>query len=491
MLLWADGLSKSYDGVRVLSDVQFDLRPGEVHALVGENGAGKSTFLKIISGAVAADAGELRVAGVRPSAFTPAAMRAAGLAVVYQELSLVSGLTVAENIFLGREAGSWWLDRRTMLLAAQRVLDQLGVAVDPKAVVGKLSVAQQQLIEIARAVAADARILVLDEPTATLSAVEVESLFQVLAGMRSRGMGIVYVSHRLDEVFAIADRVTVFRDGSKVASAPVSVTTPDRLVSWMVGRSVSHVYPVREPVDGPVVLEIERMEARPRFLDVSLSLRAGEVVGLAGLVGAGRTSLGLAIAGALPWRGMMRVDGAAARFLSPRAAIAAGVVYVTEDRKGAGIVPRMSVEDNMTLTHVSTFRRRGLLSRRRARGWAAAIASQVDLRAARLDLPVRALSGGNQQKALIARFLVRCPRVLILDEPTRGVDVGAREEIYRIIDGLARAGTAILVISSDLPEVIGLADRVVVMKAGRSVGELSRAAASPEAVMALATGVAA
>ncbi len=486
-LLAASGLTKSYGGVRVLDAVDFDLARGEVHALVGENGAGKSTLIKLLGGAVRPDAGTVELDDAPLPAGDPLAVRDRGLSLVYQEFTLVPELSVADNIFLGRERARPFLRRSEMARDVQRVLDELGADMAAHAPVRSLSVAQQQMVEIARALVGEAKVLVFDEPSASLSGREVDRLLAVMRRLRERGLGLIYISHRFEEIFAIADRVTVLRDGRRVASAPAAGLDRKQLIRWMVGRDVSEEFPPREAAPGDVVLDVAHLSAPPRFHDVSFSVRAGEILGLAGLVGAGRSSAGLALAGALAARGDVRFGGEPVHFTSPAEAVSRGLAYLTEDRKGLGILPLMSAGANLTLSNLGEYRRGGLLNVRRERDGAARAARDFDVRAASLTQPAATLSGGNQQKLLLARFLLTRPRVVILDEPTRGVDVGARADIYQLMNRLTAEGLAIVMISSDLPELLGMSDRVVVMREGRVTGELSRAQATPEAVMALAT----
>ncbi len=486
MRLRADGLTKAYGSNIVLDDVHLEVAAGEVRALLGENGAGKSTLIKILSGAVAPDRGTVDLDGRPLPTGDPRATRRRGVSVVYQEFALVPHLTVAENVFLGMESGRPLLRATEMRQQTQRVLDDLGVAISAGAVVADLSVAHQQMVEIARALVTEARVLVLDEPSATLSNIEVATLFRVMRGLRERGLAFLYVSHRLDEIFAIADSVTVLRDGRHVLTAPVRTLTRESLIRHMVGRDVTEEFPARGARPGGVALRVRDLAADPRCSSVNLDVRAGEIVGLAGLVGAGRTSAALAMVGALPSTGSVIVGGVRRRFHSPSDAIAHGLAYVTEDRKGKGLFTALGLDENVTMTHLASFARAGWLSRRDARRAAADAVREFDIRAARLSQPVGTLSGGNQQKALVARFVMRPPAVLILDEPTRGVDVGARSEIYRAMNRLTQSGLGILMISSDLPEVIGMADRIVVMRAGRTIGEVDRGTATPEAVMAMA-----
>ena len=492
-LLAVRGVSKSFPGVRALDGVDFDLTGGEIHALVGENGAGKSTFIKVLAGAVVPDAGEVRIDGVPLALGDPRAVRRQGIEIVYQELTLVPELSAVENIFLGREKGGPFLARRVMRRTAEELLEKLGASVAADAPVRALSVAQQQLVEIARALAGDSKVLILDEPTAALPDTDAARLAAVLRRLREDGLGILYISHRLEEVFALADRVTVFRDGRRVASSPAAGLDRAQLIRSMVGREVSEEFPPRPPLpaDAPTVLEVRGLSCPPRFSDASLNVRRGEIVGVAGLVGAGRTSLALAVFGALPARGEVKLDGRPVSFRSPAEAVAAGLGYVTEDRKGRGLFPLLGAGANMTVTHLRAFARAGLLSASREEEAAAAAARDFDVRAASLRQSAATLSGGNQQKLLLARYLMRPRRLLILDEPTRGIDVGAKAEIYALMNRLTAQGLAILMISSELPEIVGMSDRVVVMHAGRTKGELARASARPEAILELATGGAA
>ncbi|HEX5069442.1 MAG TPA: sugar ABC transporter ATP-binding protein [Vicinamibacterales bacterium] len=486
-LLAATGLAKSYGGVRVLDAVDFTVERGEVHALLGENGAGKSTLVKILAGAVRPDSGRVELEGSPLPSGDPLGVRRRGLSIVYQEFTLVPELSVADNVFLGRERGGLFLRRSEMLRAVQPVLDDLGVGIAASAPVRTLSVAHQQIVEIARALLGDAKVLIFDEPSASLSGREVDRLLAILRRLRERGLGIVYISHRFEEIFALADRLTVLRDGRRVATEAVAGVDRRQLIRWMVGRDVSEEFPSRRIDPGATVLEVRGLSAAPRFQDVSFSVRAGEVVGVAGLVGAGRSSTALAILGALPSRGEVRLNGRAVRFASPSDAIAHGVAYVTEDRKGRGMLATMSAAANLTLASLGQYTRAGWLLAPRESAAAAAAARDCDVRAASLEQPASTLSGGNQQKVLLARFLLTRPKLLILDEPTRGVDVGARAEIYGLMNRLCADGLAVVMISSDLPELLGMADRVIVMREGRVTGALDRASATPEAVMALAT----
>ncbi len=485
------GVSKTFGGIRALDAVDFEVSEGEIHALLGENGAGKSTLIKVLGGAVVPDAGRISLDGKVLPPGDPRAARRRGIAVIHQELMLVPGMTAAENIFLGRERGGLVLDRAGMRRSAQELLDSLGGSgLDASTRVDTLSIAQRQLVEIARALAQgdEARILVLDEPSAVLTKPETERLFGVLKGLRARGMGIVYISHRLEEVFSICDRLTVLRDGRRVATAPVAGLDRAELIRWMVGRDLSEEFPSRTAEPGDAVLEARGLSSPGRFSDVSFTVRRGEILGLSGLVGAGRTSVALALFGAIPSTGEILLEGRPMHMRHPRQAIDAGLAYVTEDRKARGLFPLLDAGANLTMAHLESYARLGLISPAKERSAAESAARDLDLRAAGLGQRASTLSGGNQQKLLLGRFLLKPLKLLILDEPTRGIDVGAKAEIYRLMHRLTARGLAILMISSELPEILGMADRVVVMHEGRSAGELSRTEASPGRVMELATG---
>jgi ABC-type sugar transport system ATPase subunit len=477
-LLTATGISKSYGGVQVLRDVSIEVRAGEVHAIVGENGAGKSTLIKVITGAVRPDTGDVRLLSAALPAGDPRAARERGVSCVYQEFTLVPDLTVAENISLGRESGRF-LRYRQMERQSQRRLDELGARCRATDLVRNLSVAEQQLVEIARALETDARILVLDEPTAALSEREVERLFDVVRRLCAGGLGVLYVSHRFNEIFALAQRISVLRDGQHVATGDASALDRQQLIRWMVGRDVSEEFPSRQTPIGSTVLEV-----RGR---TSFAVRAGEVLGIGGLVGSGRTSLGLALAGARRRDCDIVVDGRQVRAGTPAAALAAGLAYLTEDRKARGLFGDMSATENLTIAQLGLFTRRGLLRVAAQRTAARETARAVAIHGVSLDQPAATLSGGTQQKVLFGRLTLKPPRVLILDEPTRGVDVGARAEIYGLINRLCADGVAIVMISSELPELLGMSDRIVVMRDGRIAGELARTEASAERVMAMAT----
>ncbi|MGV9212894.1 sugar ABC transporter ATP-binding protein [Micromonospora sp. RB23] len=487
-LLALRGIGKSFLGVRVLSDVDLDVAPGEVHAVVGENGAGKSTLMKIVSGGYAPDEGTIEFAG-QPRAFHgPRDAQRAGVGIIHQEFNLLPERTVAENVYLGHEPVRRGLvDRRAMLDRTRELLTSIGeTALAADARVGRLGVAQQQVVEIAKALALDARLLIMDEPTAALADQEVELLYGLVRRLQERGIGLLYVSHRLTEVFDLSSRITVLKDGRRVTTVDTERTTADELVRHMVGRELSSYYPDRAGPDdrGPVRLTV-RGGGNRKLRGVDLELRAGEVLGVGGLQGSGRSALARALFGVAPFTtGDVQLDGEPVRLRSPRAAMRAGIAYVTEDRKGEGILARQSVLDNALLASRVLAARSGRTARTaRVRELLAA----VEVRAAGDDQEIRFLSGGNQQKVVLARWLALSPRILIFDEPTRGIDVGAKSAIHDLVRRLASDGAAVLMISSELPELLGMSDRIVVLRDGRIAGELP-AGATEEDVVALAVG---
>ncbi|NMF87234.1 ATP-binding cassette domain-containing protein [Aromatoleum petrolei] len=491
------GISKTFPGVRALRDVSLTLYPGEVHSLMGENGAGKSTLMKILSGAYTADeGGEIRIDGTPVVIDGPLSAKALGVAVIYQELTLCASLTVAENIYLGRELRSAGrINRHAMEAGCAGILERLGASFGPRTLVSDLSIAERQLVEIARAIHADARILVMDEPTTPLSSRETDRLFELIRQLRADGLAIVYVSHRMAEIYELSDRVSVLRDGSYVGTLDRDALSAEALVQMMVGRDLSGFYKKdHKPYEpGAVVMAVRDMRDGKRVRGCSFDLHAGEVLGIAGLVGAGRTELARLIFGADERSsGELVVDGVPVRLKTPLDAIRAGVVYLTEDRKGRGLFLDMSVRDNINVCACSDDARTGgVLNLAKARERAKAAIRDLAIRVPNSRVNVGALSGGNQQKVLLSRLLEIKPRVLILDEPTRGVDIGAKSEIYRIINDLANRGVGVIVISSELPEVVGTADRVLVMREGEVVGELGGYSGAPitqEAIIELATG---
>ncbi|SAL55801.1 sugar ABC transporter ATP-binding protein [Caballeronia humi] len=496
-LLEMRGISKTFPGVRALDNVRLAVHPGEVHSLMGENGAGKSTLMKILSGAYQADpGGQILIDGKVVVIDGPLAAKDLGVAVIYQELSLAPNLSVAENIHAGRELrnGLGLVDRAAMERGCADVLKRLGAAFKPHTLVGDLSIAEQQLVEIARAVHAQARILVMDEPTTPLSSRETDRLFELIRTLRAEGLAIIYISHRMAEIYELSDRVSVLRDGGYVGTLERADLSAESLVKMMVGRDISGFYKKEHaPYDpGKVVLQVRDVADAGRVRGCSLDLHSGEVLGIAGLVGAGRTELARLIFGAEPrTRGEVTVDGKKLNLRTPRDAIDAGLVYLTEDRKGQGLFLDMSVRDNINVAVAGRDARAGVLDLKRGAARARDAISSLTIRVPSAKVNAGALSGGNQQKVLLSRLLETKPRVLILDEPTRGVDIGAKSEIYRIINELAKTGVGIIIISSELPEVIGTADRVLVMREGALAGELGGYTGKPitqEAIIELATG---
>jgi rhamnose transport system ATP-binding protein len=482
--------SKSFGAIRALEDVSIELFPGEAHALVGENGAGKSTLVKILGGVHLPDIGRLRIYGEEVVLQGPAAARDAGIAIIYQEPIMFPDLTVAENIFIGRQPqrAARRIDVEAMNSQVAEIFERLGVPLDPARIARGLSIAEQQIVEIAKALSLDAKVIVMDEPTAALSAAEVERLFGVVETLRVAGAAVLFISHRLEEVFSLCQRVTVFRDGRLVLSREVSGLTADDLVRAMVGRDLPERV-MQEQNIGDAVLRVERLTREGVFVDVSLEVRAGEIVALAGLVGAGRSEIARAIFGIDRYdAGGVTVNNRPLRGGSPTTAMAAGVGLVPEDRRQQGLVMEMSIARNITLASLTRLRRagfiRGVAERRFARDWAA----RLQVKYGRLSNPMTSLSGGNQQKVVLAKWLGRRPSLLIVDEPTRGIDIGTKAEVHRLLEELAAEGVAILVISSELPEVLRLADRILVMREGRLVAEFAHADASEETIVAAATG---
>ena len=484
--------AKSYGAVRALSDGNLTLRAGEVRGLVGENGAGKSTLVKVLGGVVRRDAGEMLAGGRSVDFHSPHDARDAGIAVIYQEPTLFPDLSIAENVVMGYHprGGLGRIDRRAMHRQVQGLLDRLGVQLASDRPVRGLSIADQQIVEIAKALSFDARVLIMDEPTAALSGPEVERLFAVVRALQEQGAAVLFISHRLDEIFEICDTVTVMRDGAVVHDAPIAEMTPDDMVRRMVGRELGALFPKQDAEIGGPVLKVHRLTREGVFFDVSFEVRAGEIVALAGLVGAGRSEVARAIFG-IDRADAGHVDMAGTRLPAgrPLAAMRAGIAFVPEDRRLQGLVMDLSIARNATLTRMRALSRLGLIragaENRLAREWA----ERLRLRFHRLEDPVGFLSGGNQQKVVLAKWLATEPKLIILDEPTRGIDVGTKAEVHRLMSELAGRGVAVLMISSELPEVLGMADRVLVMHEGRVTGELGRDEADEERVMRAATGV--
>jgi ribose transport system ATP-binding protein len=492
------GISKTFPGVRALDRVDLLVRQGEVHALAGENGAGKSTLMKILTGVTHADpGGSIMIEGQPVTIRDPVHARTLGISIIYQELSVVENLTVAENLFLAREpvGRSGLIDTRRMNSDARAILDILEMDIAPTAPVAKLSIGQKQMIEIAKALSYNSKIIVMDEPTASLSHHETVTLLRIIRGLRQRNVGVVYITHRLDEIFEVADRVTILRDGSTIDSLPIAEVTREILVRKMVDRELSQLYGLHEShATSTVVLAAEKLTLRDpaphgaKVRDISFALHEGEVLGFFGLIGAGRTEIMEMIFGVRPYLGDIRIAGDIVRIRSPVDAIAHGIGFVTEDRKSQGLVLGMSVRENFSLTHLEDYSPFQFVDRAGEAARCREYVATLGIKTPTVEQLAINLSGGNQQKVVIAKWVARRPRILIVDEPTRGIDIGAKAEVHALLARLAREGIGIVVISSDLPEVLAISDRVAVVKEGRISRILARKDASQERVMHAATG---
>jgi ribose transport system ATP-binding protein len=492
VLLQLDKINKEFPGVKALSDVSFSLRAGEIHAVCGENGAGKSTLMKIISGVYQPTSGTILHKAKPVQYASPLESEAAGIAIIHQELNLVPHLSIAENIYLAREPKKGWLvDRRKLHADAKACLTRLGVDLDPSTLVRGLSVAQCQMVEIAKALSLNAEVLIMDEPTSSLTEQETTLLFKVMHDLRAQGVGIVYISHRLDEMAQIVDRVTVLRDGRYISTDEFSAITVDDIVTRMVGRSLEEKYPERTSVPSQDVLfEAKGLTRQGVFNNVSFQIRRGEILGFAGLMGAGRTEVARAIFGADPLdAGTISFEGKELDISSPADAIEAGIAYLSEDRKSDGLSIKMSVAANMTMAHMGAVSNSvGIINRKSHSAVAKKYVDLLNIKTPSIDQTVKLLSGGNQQKIIIGKWLFRESRVLFFDEPTRGIDVGAKYAIYQIMDELAARGIGVVLISSELPEVLGMSDRVIVFHEGKVTGDLVTKQTSQEEIMHYASG---
>jgi ribose transport system ATP-binding protein len=485
-------ITKTYPGVRALEDVSLDVKTGEVHALVGENGAGKSTLMKILAGAQPKDSGEILLGGREVNIDSPQKAMDLGISIIYQEFNLVPYLNAAENIFLGREPRAMlpgFVDFGTMYRESQQIIDKLGVRMNARTPVNRLSIAQQQMVEIAKATSRECKIIVMDEPSATLTEHELQSLFALIRQLKGEGVAIIYISHRLEEIFEVCDRVTILRDGHWVATRDVKDVNREEIIRLMVGRELTQMIPkVTAPVGEPALV-VRNLNRKGVLENINIEVRKGEVVGLAGLVGAGRTELARCIFGADKFEsGSIELFGKPVKIRSPQDAIRMGIGLVTEDRKAQGLVLGMVVRENMTLANLGSISRFNFIMAGREREIARKYCSDLQVKTPTIEQTVQNLSGGNQQKVVLAKWLFTDSKILIFDEPTRGIDVGAKTEIYQLMNELAAKGVAIIMISSELPEVLGMSDRILVMHEGTIAGQLSRADATQEKIMHLATG---
>ena len=493
-LLRMEGISKSFPGVQALDDVHLNVEAGTVHALMGENGAGKSTLMKVLIGMYQPDEGTITLAGEQVQIADTATALKLGISMIHQELSPVPEMAVAENIYLGREPVNRFglIDKRRMTADTRALLGQLDLHINPRWPMKRLSIAQTQMVEIAKAMSYDSRLIIMDEPTSAITEREVDHLHRMIKSLRESGVAIIYITHKLDEVFEISDYVTVFRDGRHVTTVPAAELDRQKLVTLMVGRELTHMFPKQEPSIGEVALSVRGLTRRGVLEDITFELRRGEIVGLAGLMGAGRTEVLEAIFGITPMdAGTIEVVGESRRIRSPADAIASGLALLTEDRKRTGIMGVLSVRDNMAIASLPRFSPGGLLKMRQIDEACQAQRQALAIKTPSLHQLIKMLSGGNQQKVLVSRWLLTTPEILMIDEPTRGIDVGAKAEIHRLISELAGQGKAILMVSSEMPEILGMSDRVLVMCEDRLTGEFSRAEATQERIMHAATATAA
>ncbi|MFB5267645.1 sugar ABC transporter ATP-binding protein [Paenibacillus enshidis] len=485
------GIHKTFGTNRVLSGVDFELLEGEVHALMGENGAGKSTLMNILTGLHRKDEGIIFIDGKEVNFSSPSAAEQYGIAFIHQELNIWPDLSVLENLFLGKEITTGWgfLNNRNMKAIAQEQMRMLSLTLPLDQPAGACSVGQQQMIEIAKALMTDAKVIIMDEPTAALTEREIRKLFEVIASLKKTGVSIVYISHRMEEIFEICDRITIMRDGITVDTREVSLTHFDDVVKKMVGRELTDRFPQRHTIPGEIVFEVKDASRSGVFHRASFSVRAGEILGISGLMGSGRTEMMRAIYGLDPLdEGEIRLNGAKVTIKHPYEAVKLGIGFITEDRKDEGLVLDFSVRENMVLPSLFSFEDKGLINERKEKDYVDLLISRLTVKTESSETPVRNLSGGNQQKVVIAKWVGIGPKVLILDEPTRGVDVGAKREIYQLMNELTEKGVAIIMVSSELPEVIGMSDRILVVHEGRIAGEVTGHEATQEKIMTYATG---
>ena len=490
-ILKMQGIQKYFSGVHALNGVNFDLRAGEVHALMGENGAGKSTLIKVLCGIHKRDGGSVELFGKEVNFNNIAESQAAGISVIHQELNMMGHLTVAQNMFIGREPKKGiFIDDKKMVADAQKLFDKMGVKIDPSTKLGDLTVGKQQMVEITKAVSRECKLLVLDEPTAALTLPEVEELFKIMNDLRAKGIGMIYISHRMDEINRISDRVTVMRDGEYVGTVNTADVTKDDIVKMMVGRTIMGEQKAASavPADAPVILDVQNLNAGKEVKDVSFCLRKGEILGFAGLMGAGRTEVARALYGADPRQtGVISINGKEVNIKIPADAVKNGICYLSEDRKRFGLMLHKSVTENSALASMDQFTSCGWISNKKMREFSAEYNKKLRTKTPSMDQLLKNLSGGNQQKVIIARWLIKNCDIFIFDEPTRGIDVGAKSEIYTLMEELTQQGKSIIMISSELPEVLRMSDRIIVMCEGRVTRELDIADATQEEIMKYAT----
>lgn len=484
-ILRVTNLCKSFLGVKALNDIHFDLNKGEVHALLGENGAGKSTFMKILIGILKADSGSIYFKGDPIENLDVHAIIKKGISMIHQEILLIPELSVAQNIFLAKEVNrAFFIDEKVINQKTENLLHSMGIHIEASEKAKNLSIAQLQLVEIAKAVSNEAKVIIMDEPSSALSELEVELLFKIIAELKSKGVSIIYISHKMDEIFQIADRITVLRDGKYIATKNTKDLDKSSLISLMVGREIKELFTAKELPESEVILKVENLNKKGRFSNINFEVHAGEVLGIAGLMGAGRTEIARAIYGLDNFdSGEIRLKGKKISIKSPKDAIAQGIGYVSEDRKGLGFIPELSVKQNISLSSISAYSKAFLIDKKEEQKAVKQIAQELQIKASNLNKKVKYLSGGNQQKVVIARVLLAKPALVILDEPSRGIDIGAKHEIYKLIRQLTEKGLAVLLISSELPEILGMSDRIVVLSKGKQKITLTQKEASQEKIM--------
>ena len=484
-IIQVNGLNKSFSGIKALDNIQFDLYPGEVHALMGENGAGKSTFMKILMGLLLPDSGTINFDGVPIENMDVHKMLQKGISMIHQEILMVPELTIAQNIFLGREIKlGYWVDEQQINKRSQEILNLIGLDLNVRTKAKNLSIAEMQLIEIAKAISNHAKVIIMDEPTSALSDKESEMLFKIIFDLKSKGVAIIYISHKLEEIFQIADRITVLRDGKYIATKNTKELNKNSLISLMVGREIENLFSSDSRVPGNVILEVQGLTKKGKFDDINFTVHAGEVLGIAGLMGAGRTEIARAIFGIDKMdSGEVTLNGQKIKIKSPKDAIEKGIGYVSEDRKSLGFIPDMSIIENISLSSLKNYSKGWFIQTKNEAKASSHLAGDLKIKAASLHQKVINLSGGNQQKVVIAKVLLASPSLIILDEPTRGIDIGAKYEIYKLINQLANDGLAVIIISSELPEILGMSDRILVLSKGKQTAILTKLEATQEKIM--------